>query len=147
MAMKFSTELRRQQAVVGSLKDILDGCVMRFYTGPVPASADSALSGNTMALELKTSSGGNLTFDANADGAVLKKALTEIWKGDAVAAGNMTFFRHEKPGDTGGAGTGEVRVQGTVGGPAADITVSTTLIEVGETRTLEYFAIELKEFV
>jgi hypothetical protein len=145
--MKFSTEVRRQQAVVGSLKSILDGGVMRFYNGPVPASADSALSGNTLLLELKTSIGGNLTFDPNADGAVLKKALSEIWTGDAVAAGNMTFCRYEKPADTGGAGTGEVRVQATVGGPAADITVSTTLIEVGETRTLEYFAIELIESV
>lgn len=147
MAMKFSTELRRQQAVVGSLKSILDGCVMRFYGGPMPASADSALAGNTLLLELKTSAGGNLTFDANADGAVLKKSLNEVWGGDAVAAGSMTFCRLEKPGDTGGAGTGAVRVQATVGGPAADITVSTTEIELGEARTLEYFAIELKEFV
>lgn len=147
MAYKYSTELRRQLAVVGSMKEVLDGGVLRFYGGPVPASADSALSGNTLLLEVKTNVGGNLTFDSNADGAVFKKSLAEIWTGDGVAAGNMTFCRYEKPGDTGGAGTGEVRVQGSVGGPAADITVSSTLIEVGETRTMEYFAIEILEYV
>lgn len=147
MAFKFSTELCRQQAVSGSLKSILDGCVARFYSGPVPASSDSALSGNTLLLELKTSVGGNLTFEANAEGATLKKALSEIWTGDAVAGGTITFMRLEKPGDTGSGGTESVRVQATVGGPDADIVVSTTLIELGETRVLEYFAIALIEYV
>lgn len=141
MAFKFSTELRRQLAVVGSMKDILDGGVMRFYGGPVPTSSDAALASNTMMLELKTSSGGNLTFEGTATGGTLVKSLSEVWTGDAVAGGVMTFARYEKPGDTGGSGGNDVRIQATVGGPDADITVSTTAITVGETRILEYFAI------
>lgn len=147
MAFKFSTALRRYQATAGSLKSALDGSVMRFYSGPIPASSDAALSGNTLLLELKTSADGNLTFEPIAEGAVLKKSLSEIWRGDGVAAGNMSFFRLLKPGDMNGDSTDDIRVQGTVGGPAADITVSTTAIEVDEERVLEYFAIELREYV
>jgi len=145
MAFKFSTEVRRQQAVVGSLKSVLDGSVLRVYSGTVPGSADSALSGNTLLLEIKTSAGGNLTFEPTAPNAVLTKSLSEIWQGDVAANGTASFFRLVKPADTGAATTGEARVQGTVGGPAADLFISNAVLVEGTPQRLENFAIALLE--
>lgn len=145
MAFKFSTELRRQQCVGGSLKSILDGSVLRVYSGAAPSGPDSALSGNTLLLEIKTSADGTLTFESTAPGAVLTKSLSEVWQGDVLASGTATFFRMVKPSDTDTAGTGEVRIQGTIGGPAADLFISNAVLVSGAPQRLENFAIALLE--
>lgn len=113
MAFKFSTEVRRQQCVVGSLKSILDGSVIRIYSGPVPASADSGLAGNTLLCEITADGGAGLTFESASTGAELIKSLSETWQGTVVANGVATFFRMVKAADTGVLTTTEARVQGT----------------------------------
>lgn len=146
MAFKFSTELRRQQCVVGSLKSILDGGVIRVYSGPVPGSADSGLSGNDLLCEI--SAGGNgagLTFESTASNATLTKSLSEVWQGDNQASGTASFFRFVMPSDTGSPTPSEVRVQGTVGGPASDLTITNAVLALGAPLRLEYFAIALLE--
>lgn len=146
MSFKFSTELRRQQCVVGSLKSILDGGILRLYSGPVPGSADAGLSGNTVLCDISAGgTGTGVTFEAIAGQATLTKSLSEIWQGNNVATGTVTFFRLIKPSDTEAAGTGEVRIQGTVGGPAADLTISNANLVLGAPQRLEYFAISLLE--
>ena len=40
---KISTALANHIAVSGSLKDALDGFVIRIYSGPEPATADAAI--------------------------------------------------------------------------------------------------------
>lgn len=145
MAFKFSTEVRRQQCVVGSLKTILDGSVLRLYSGPVPASADSGLAGNTLLMEIAAAGGAALTFESVASGATLVKSLNEVWSGSAIASGDVTFFRMVKGADTGMPSTSETRVQGTVGGPDADLTMSNPALTTGDTRSLSYFAIALLE--
>jgi len=144
MAFKFSTELRRQLCVSGSLKGILDGGLIRVYSGPVPSGPDSALSGNTLLCEV-SASGANLTFNAAAPAGLLTKATGETWSGVNAANGTPSFFRYVKPADTGGASTGEVRVQGTTGGPSDDMTLSTPTFVLGATFTLDYFAMSLPE--
>lgn len=144
MAFKFSTELRRQQCVVGSLKQILDGGFIRVYSGPVPASADAALSGNDLLVEI-SASGLGVTFEPTAGDATLVKNLSEIWQGDVLQNGTATFFRFEHQADTGTQTTAEVRMQGTVGGAAADLTISNSSLVQGSPQRLEYFAIALLE--
>lgn len=144
MALKFSMELRRQMLVGGSLKHVLDGGVLRLYSGPVPASADSVLSGNDLLVEI-LAAGQSLTFEGNASNAVLTKSLDQVWQSDVLQNGTPTFFRYVLPADTGGAGSNEVRIQGTVGGPSADMTVTSTVLTQGNPHRIEYFAISLPE--
>lgn len=147
MAFKFSTDLRRQQCVVGSLKSILDGGIIRLYSGPVPFSADSGVIGaNDVLCDITVNgSGTGLTFEATAGNATLTKNLSEIWEGIVTKSGQVTFFRFIFPSDSGLTGTAEVRMQGTVGGPAADLTISNSLLALGAPQRLEYFAIALLE--
>lgn len=144
MAFKFSTELRRQQCVVGSLKSILDGGIIRVYSGPVPLSADSGLAGNTLLLEISSGSG-SLNFEPTASGATLTKSLSEVWQGNCLETGVATFFRFVMPSDTETQTDSEVRIQGTVGGPADDLTISNPSLVQGAPQRLEYFAIALLE--
>lgn len=146
MSFKFSTELRRQQCVVGSLKSALDGGVIRLYSGPVPVTADAALSGNTVLCEISAGgTGTGVTFEPTAASATLTKSLSEVWQGNNTASGVATFFRLVKPSDSNTAGTTEARIQGTVGGPAADLTISNASLILGAPQRLEYFAISLLE--
>lgn len=145
MAFKFSEEVRRQQCVVGSLKSILDGSVIRLYSGPTPASSDSALLPSNVLLCEITNGGAPVTFESVASGATLTKSLSEVWQGNNVETGTVTFFRMLKPSDSNAAYSNEVRVQGTVGGPAADLTISNAALISGAPNQLQYFAISMLE--
>ena len=147
MSLKFSTGLRAGQAVTGSLKALLDGGSVRIYSGPVPASADSALSGNTVLVDVKQiTTGDGLTFEATAPNGVLVKSLSEIWESDVANTGEATFFRWVMPSDTGTASTTEVRIQGVCGPAGADMPMSTTLLVSGAPHRIEYCNIALPEF-
>lgn len=145
MAFKFSTELRKQQCFTGSLKSILDGCVVRVYDGPVPYSADSALTGQTLLCEI-TAGGNGVTFEPTSSSPTLMKTMSELWQGDVLTTGTASFFRMVRPSDTGTMTEQEVRIQGTVGGPADDLTISNTDLTEGAAQRLEYFAISLLEY-
>lgn len=145
MAFKFSTELRKQQCFTGSLKSILNGSVIRIYSGPPPASADEALAPNNAMLCEINAGGYGVTFDNDSGSPQLIKSLTELWQGDVVEAGQASFFRMVKESDTGTKTENEVRIQGTVGGPAADLTISNPYLVVGAPQRIEYFAIALLE--
>lgn len=144
MAFKFSTGLRVQQCFGGSLKSILDGSVLQLYGGSVPSGPDESVSGNDLLCEI-LADGNPLTFESGSTVPLLTKNLSEIWQGDVQTAGVATFFRLVKPSDTGGLSTSEVRIQGTVGGPAADLTISNPGLAQGATQRVEFFAIELLE--
>lgn len=147
MALKFSTGLRAGMAVVGSLKSLLDGGSIQIYNGPVPASADSALSGNTVLVDVKQiTTGDGLNFEATAPSGVLVKALSETWESDVAASGDATFFRWVMPSDTGGSSTTEVRMQGTCGLAGADMPMSSTTLVAGTPHRIEYCNIALPEF-
>lgn len=145
MAFKFSTELRKQQCFSGSLRDILAGCVIRVYSGPIPQSPDAALSGNDLLCEI--SAGGNpVTFEPASPEPTLYKNMAERWEGDVIKTGTASFFRMVKQADTGVNTTNEVRIQGTVGGPAADLVISNSSLVLGAPQRIEYFAIALLEY-
>lgn len=142
--LMFSTGLRAGQAVTGSLKALLDGGSIKIYSGPIPANADAALSGNTVLVEVRQkTSGDGLTFEATAPNAVLVKSLSEIWESDVVTSGDATFFRYVKAADTGNASTTEIRIQGTCGLAGADMPMSSTALVAGAPHRIDYCNIAL----
>lgn len=145
MALKFSTEIRRRLAVDGSLKDILDGGLVRIYSGPVPVNSDGALTGDNIVLVEVDASGSLLVFEGAAPNGTLMKSLDQEWAANVQASGTPTFFRYLKPSDTGTATAGEVRVQGTAGGPAADMTITNAVLTEGTPHRIDYFAITIPE--
>lgn len=86
---------------------------LRIYSGAVPATADTALSGNTLLAEL--------TFGATAFGAAVNGVATANAIGQDTSndnSGTATFFRaFESNGTT-------VVFQGTVAGSGADLNVT-----------------------
>lgn len=146
MALKYSTGLRKGLMVTGSLKSLLDGGSVVIYSGPVPANADAALSGNVALVDIKViTTGVGVTFEAIAPSGVLTKSLTETWQSNNDATGDATFFRFIKSADTGGSSTSEVRVQGTVGTAGADMQISSVSLVAGAPQAIEYFSLAMPE--
>jgi hypothetical protein len=117
MQKSFSTGLRNAVASTGSLRSTLSGCVIKVYSGPLPASADAALSGNTLLCTYSADGVENAGISwesAPIDGALIKLA-SEQWQGNAVATGTASFVRICQPADTGASSTTAVRIQGDVG--------------------------------
>ncbi|WP_337058233.1 hypothetical protein [Pseudomonas sp. USHLN015] len=147
MSLKFSTGLRRALLAVAPLRTALNGCELRIYSGPEPASVDSAIaSSNQLLLTIKTDTGAGLTWEADAPGGVITKNLVEDWRGTINVAGTAAFFRFVLPADTGEASTSAVRIQGNVAIAGADLNFSSTAFVVGAVQRLEAYAIALPEF-
>lgn len=145
--LKFSTGLRVGQAVTGSLKSLLDGCVIQILSGPVPASADAALTaGNTLLVEVKQQGTGDyLNFESSAPGGVLGKSTSEIWESDIAASGDATFFRIVKPSDTGAASSTEIRIQGECGLAGVAMPMSSVSLVASAPHRINYCNIALPE--
>lgn len=143
MAAKLSTGLRNYLAVTGSLKAALETCVLKIFSGTEPATADTALSGNTLLCEVSTSGTVDdpLNFEASASAGVLLKLAAETWQGVNAATGTAAFFRFETPADAGGASTTLVRLQGTVALAGGDLNLSSLSLTSAATQTVDNFAI------
>lgn len=89
---------------------------VKIYSGTVPATADTALSGNTL---LAQPSFGATAFAAASGG--VKTANTISPDTDAAATGTATFYRLTKS-------DGTVVSQGTVGTSGSNINLSSTSI-------------------
>lgn len=118
-----STGLRDYLAATGSLKDALTNCSIKIYTGVTPANADSSL-GSAALLCTITGAPDGIEFEGTPTAGVLVKSAGQTWEGENVASGLAQFFRIVADGDTGGASTTAVRLQGTVGLLAADLELS-----------------------
>jgi hypothetical protein len=104
-------------AQADALATLLNSGYLRIYSGTQPATADTALSGNTLLAELRfnataapAASGGLLTFNA----------ITSDSSADA--SGTATFFRALKSDGT------TVVLDGSVGTSSANLVLSTTTI-------------------
>jgi len=145
---EFSTGLRNQLLVSGSLKSILDGGLLKVYAGAtMPASADAALPGDeTLMYTFTVDNDGStpLTFATAAENGVLLKTATESWQGVAAATGDMAYFRYVKSPDTGAdASTTAPRIQGTVGTAFADLIVSNVTKTSGDPLALDLFGVAI----
>ena len=114
MAISLSTAFKDYVAVDGSVKDALDGGLIKFYDGTIPATADAAATGTLLWTVSVGGDGTGLTLDATAvDGAAVKPT-GDAWQG-ATTEGTPTYWRFVAAGDTGASSTTEIRVQGSCG--------------------------------
>lgn len=141
--MKLSTGFRNALLATGSLKDTMDGKVIKIYNGVVPTSADAALSGNTLLVTITESGDGvtGLTFDSPAVSGVISKASAESWQGTVDTSGTATFFRMETIADDGTLSTTAVRIQGDIALAGADMNISNTALVAAAVQTVDYFVI------
>jgi hypothetical protein len=121
------TNLRLATATQNALADALTVAIdagtaatIKLYTGTQPATANTALSGNTL---LATFTLDDPSFGAASAGVITLAGVPRTTTG--VAAGTATFFRCE-------TGTGAAKVlDGDVGTSAATLILNTTTISVG----------------
>jgi hypothetical protein len=145
MTLKISTGLRNYLLDNGSVKDALDGGLIKQYSGPVPATADDALAvGNTLLRTISlTGTGAGISFDAAAVDGTLSKDPAEVWKGTIVATDTATFYRHVAVGDDGTLSTTQARIQGSIGVAGAEMNVSTVAFVTGVENTLNNYTLTL----
>ena len=143
------------EIALAALKAEFDGGRMFWFAGPVPATADEALdmvADHTQLVEMTESGDGvtGLTFQAPS-GSAMVKAAAEDWSGliafdgaeDAETTLTATFYRFCTDGDTGRGVASAPRLQGTIGGPEADVPmISAALTANGSnTQGMSYFAV------
>jgi hypothetical protein len=143
MTAKKSTGLATYMAVTGSIKAALDDCFIYVYSGAEPASADDALSGNTLLAKYSVGNDGatGLTFDATPVNGVLKKTAAETCSATVLADGTASFYRMCVAAPT-AASTTDIRLQGSVGTSMLDdLTMTSTTFTTGDTKSIEQFQI------
>lgn len=143
MTVKSSTGLRNHVLAVGSVKNALDGCLIKLYGGTAPADADAAASGTLLATISVNNTGTPVTFNSSADAGVLAKNSGEVWAGAVSASGTCTHYRIVKPSDTGASSTTDIRAQGTVGLIGADLNVSNNVLVASAIQNIDYFVVAL----
>lgn len=109
--------------------DIGTSGFLRIYDGTKPATADTALSGNTLLAECDLSA---TAFGAASGGVLTANSITA--EASAPATGTATFFRLVTSGGT-------CIVQGTVSTSGADLNLSTVSITTGDTVSITSFTI------
>jgi hypothetical protein len=112
-------------AAADAVVDLCDAgagaATLRIYDGSVPATADTALSGNTLLAQLTMS---DPAFGAASNGVATANAITQDASADAT--GTATFFRILDSNSN-------VIIQGTVGTATSDLVLNTTSIVAGAT--------------
>ena len=145
MTFKISTGLRNYMLSNQSLKDAMDGGLIKQYSGPVPATSDAALAGgNTLLRTISLNGAGSgISFDTAAASGTLSKAPGEVWSGTIVATDTATFYRHVAIGDDGTLSTTQARLQGAIGVAGAEMNVSTVSFVTGVSNTLNNYTVTL----
>ena len=120
-------------AEADALARLLDNGYLRLYNGTKPATADTALSGNTLLAELRfnatsapAASGGILTFNA----------ITQ--DSSANNSGTVSFFRAFKSDGT------TVVMDGTVGTASSNALVASTTITAGQAVSCSGFVHDVR---
>lgn len=114
--MAFITNANRSRAADAVCARANSG-LLNIYSGTAPATADAALSGNTLLASLAMSA---TAFGAASNGVATANAITS--DGSADATGTATFFRVMETGGT------VVVFQGTVGTSGQELNLSSTSI-------------------
>jgi len=107
-------------AEADALSDLLDNGYIRIYSGTQPATADTALSGNTLLAELRFA---NPASGAASNGVITWSTITSDTSADAT--GTATFYRALKSDGT------SVVMDGSVGTSGADLNLNSTAIQSG----------------
>lgn len=107
-------------AEADAFSDLLDNGYLRIYSGTQPATADTALSGNTLLAELRFA---NPASGAASAGVLTWSTITSDTSADAT--GTATFFRAFKSDGT------TAVYDGSVGTSSADLVLNSTAIQAG----------------
>jgi hypothetical protein len=107
-------------AEADALARLLDNGYFRIYSGTQPATADTALSGNTLLAELRYAA---TSAPAASAGVLTFNAVTSDTSADAT--GTASFFRALKSDGT------SVVMDGSVGTSSADAIINSTSIQAG----------------
>lgn len=119
MANNFKIANVAANAEVDALTALLATGYLRIYSGTQPATADTALSGNTLLAELRF---GATAFGAGAAGVATANAITQDSAADAT--GTAAFFRAFKSDGT------TVVCDGSAGTSGADLNLNSTAIQI-----------------
>ncbi len=111
-------------AALDAWKTLLNSGKLRIYDGTQPATASTAISGNTLLAELSFAA---TAFGASANGVATAAAITSV---NAAATGTPTWFRALK---TGGVDVTDNVFDGTVGTSGCDLTINSATITAGAT--------------
>lgn len=129
---QLSDEVVNAQA--DALARLLDNGYLRIYTGSKPATANTALSGNTLLAELRFAA---TSAPAASAGVLTFNALTDDSSADAT--GTATFFRAFKANGTSAVLDGTVGATGSTSNlelNSAAITVGAAVSVTGFTHTV-----------
>jgi len=141
--LKQSTGLRTKMLDTSPFKTLMNLGSIKIYSGPVPASADEAITGSHTLLSTITVASGatGLSMDATAVAGVLGKAPGDVWSGVNAATGTATFYRHVAVGDTGALSTTECRLQGNVAVFGQELNLTSTTLTSGATQTIDFYVV------
>lgn len=110
-------------AAANAVVDLLDSGVIRIFSGTRPATANTAISGNTLLAELTF---GATAFGAASNGVATANAITQ--DSSANATGTATWFRAL---DSGGTDVTDNVFDGNVGTSGEDLNLNTVSIQSG----------------
>lgn len=150
MTIRLSTALRNARMDNAGIRSTMANGKIKLFTGPQPVSADAAEQG-TLIMEITIDAGAfthgsptnGINFGAPVSGA-LSKASAETWRGLAIAAGTVGWFRFvANPSDAGASSTSLARIDGTVGttGSGADMILSQSTYIIGQPCTIDTFTL------
>ena len=145
MATRISTGLANYMLGVGSLKQAMQGGVLRVYSGSEPAAADANVPGSAVLLAEFTADGGGggISLQPTAAGAIISKSQDESWRSIARATGIASWFRWTLPDDAGGSSGTSIRLQGSVNVSGAELNFSSLSFAQGAVQKVDYFAVAL----
>lgn len=134
MATEPSITTAARNAACDAVVDLLDAgdsaAQLRIYSGTAPASANAALSGNTLLAQLTMS---DPAYGAASSGVATAAAITSDTSADAT--GTATFFRQGSVN----SGTFTAVLQGEVGTSGSDLNLNSTSITAGGTVAVSAF--------
>lgn len=120
-------------AQADALARLLDGGKLRIYSGTQPATADTALSGNTLLAELTFNA---TSAPAASSGVLTFNAITADTSADN--SGTASFFRAFKSDGT------TAVMDGSVGTSSANLIMATTTISAGQTVSCSSFSHDVR---
>lgn len=116
-----------------ALTPLFSSGYLRIYSGTQPATADTALSGNTLLAELRFNA---TAFGSASSGVLTANAITADSSADN--SGTASFFRALKSDGT------TVLMDGSVGTSSANMIVATTTITAAQTVSCSSFTIDVR---
>lgn len=147
MAVKTSTGLRNSMLATSDFKALMDGGLIKVYSGTVPATADDSLGSATLLLTISDNdTGAGIDFDTTPTAGAISKDPNQIWSGTIGTTGTPTFYRHVAAGDTGVSSITEARIQGTVATAGADMNFADVNFIAAATRSLTYYSVAIPTF-